>query len=141
MICESFYRLFAKLLTAEGVFHNDGLAGHGMAELQFFGMEPQAVGRMAIEVVALDGAVEALGVGTVHAQLVGAPRVGIEGDECFTVLFIDNPVAGDGTLSVDGVNELARSVVEVGAERQDDGALAFHFGGKCAAEHCHCSAS
>ena len=51
-----------------------------MRQPQLFGMQVETVGLLAIELVAQDGTAETVGVGTVHTQLVGATRVGIEGD-------------------------------------------------------------
>ena len=56
------------------------LVGDGVTELQHLGMEVQAVGRLAVQAVALDGAVHAVGVGGVYAQLVGAACFGVIGD-------------------------------------------------------------
>jgi hypothetical protein len=47
-------------------------------------MQVEAVGGTAVKLVAKDGAAEAVGVGTVHAQLVGAACMGIEGHEVGT---------------------------------------------------------
>ena len=45
-------------------------------------MQVETVGFCAIQFVAEDGAAQSFLVGTVHAQLMGAAGMGIEGYEC-----------------------------------------------------------
>ena len=51
-----------------------------MAEGDGFGVEVEAVGRLAVEVVALDRVVKAETVRTVYTQLMGATRTGPQPD-------------------------------------------------------------
>ena len=45
-----------------------------MHEADVLGMEEKAGGGCAIEVIAYDGAMQAVGMGSMYAQLVGATR-------------------------------------------------------------------
>ena len=54
---------------------------YGMAEPDFSGMEHQSVALRAVELVALDGASQSVGMGAMDAQLVGAACLGIEGND------------------------------------------------------------
>ena len=56
------------------------LVGDGMAELQAFGMEVQTVGCLSVKGIAHDGAVHAVGVCGMDAELVGAACFGVVGD-------------------------------------------------------------
>ena len=56
-----------------GLLETHALGGDGMGEFEQLGMQVEAVGGTAVKLVAKDGAAEAVGVGTVHAQLVSAP--------------------------------------------------------------------
>lgn len=51
-----------------------------MAEGNLFSMEIEAVGRLAVEVVALDRVVKAETVRTVYTQLMGTARTGPQPD-------------------------------------------------------------
>ena len=51
-----------------------------MTELQCLGVKVEAVGGTAIERVAYDGAVQAVRMGGVDTELVGAACLGVEGD-------------------------------------------------------------
>ena len=57
------------------------LACDGMLESQLSSMQTEAGGRSAIKTVAHDGASQPQMMGTMHAQLMGAPRMGRECDE------------------------------------------------------------
>jgi hypothetical protein len=52
-----------------------------MTELQVFGMEVETVRRLAIEGIAHDGTVHAIGVGGMDTELVGAAGLGVVVDE------------------------------------------------------------
>lgn len=56
------------------------LAGDRMTELQCLGVKVEAVGGTAIERIAHDGAVQAVGMGSVDTELVGTACLGVEGD-------------------------------------------------------------
>ena len=79
-----------------------------MPELQAFGMEVHAVGGLSVEGIAQDGAVHAVRMGGVDAELVGTAALGIVGHagtgvclafyrECLETQYL---VTGDGILSV-----------------------------------------
>ena len=51
-----------------------------MGKFYLVAMQAETVGRLAVELVTDDGAAETVGVGAVHTQLVGTPRVGVEGE-------------------------------------------------------------
>lgn len=55
-------------------------ATYGMLELQPFGMEIEAVGRLAVERIAYDGAVQSVRVGGMHTELVGAAGLGVKSE-------------------------------------------------------------
>ena len=52
-------------LARDGMFEGDGLC-----------LEIQAVGLLAVELVAEDGTAETVGVGAMHAQLMGSAGMG-----------------------------------------------------------------
>lgn len=51
-----------------------------MPKFQPFRMQIEPFGRLSVEGIAHDGAVQAIGVGGMDTELVGAPRLGPEGD-------------------------------------------------------------
>ena len=57
------------------------LSTYRMAELQVFGMEVEAVGRLTVERIAHNGAVHTVGVGRMNTELVGAAGFGVVVDE------------------------------------------------------------
>ena len=57
------------------------LTRHWVLEPYLLCMQVKAVRLGTIELVTLDGTAQAVGVGTVDAQLVGASCLGVEGDE------------------------------------------------------------
>ena len=86
----------------------------GMTELQAFGMEIHAVGGLSVEGIAQDGAVHAVRMGGVDAELVGTAALGIvghAGTEVFLVFYREGLgtqylVTGDGILSVLEIDHL-----------------------------------
>ena len=103
-----------------GCVEGERLARQGVAERQVLGMQVQAVGLLAVEGVAEDGAVEALAVGTVHAQLVGASR---ERGECQARVGAfggKHLIEGYGLLAARRVDHLAGAVERVGAQGEAD---------------------
>ena len=77
----------------------------------------------AIELVAGNRQPQPLGMGTVNAQLMGAPGVGNEQDTCPPVLHIYYIIIGGGSLAVVAVHKLARPVHEVGTQGKADDPL------------------
>ena len=69
---------------------------------------------MAIERIASDGQGETLLMGTVEAQLVGAPGVGMEGDEGAALAGAHDLIGGDGAFALVRVYYLSRAVNGVG---------------------------
>ena len=63
-----------------GEFEVHLLAGDGMDEADGLGLEIETVSLRAIELVTHDGATQAVGVGTVYAQLMGTPGLRVEGN-------------------------------------------------------------
>ena len=57
------------------------LTRHRVGECYLVTMQTEPFGLVAVEFIADDGATETVGVSTVHAQLVGAAGVGVEGEE------------------------------------------------------------
>ena len=78
---------------------------------------------MAIERIASDGQGETLLMGTVEAQLVGAPGVGMEGDEGAALAGAHDLIGGDGAFALVRVYYLSRAVNGVGTQGQLDGAF------------------
>ena len=81
-------------------------------------MQIQSVGLRAIELVALDGTSQAVGVGTMDAQLVCTAGLGIEGDKA-----IDNLVIRYGPFAMFHIYDLPWTIHRVGSQRQRDGAF------------------
>lgn len=55
------------------------LTRHRVGECYSVAVQTEPLTLSSIEFVTDDGTAQAIGVSTVHAQLVGTPRVGIEG--------------------------------------------------------------
>ena len=60
------------------------LTCNGVGEFYLVAVQTEPLTLSSIEFIADDGATETVGVGAVHAQLVGTAGVGIEGEECPT---------------------------------------------------------
>ena len=73
-------------------------------------MEVETVGRSAVEVVALDGAVKTFWMGTVDTELMSAACLGIEGNK----IVVNELIASDGLLAVLMIHHLARTVERIG---------------------------
>ena len=89
-------------------------------------MQHQAGGGLAVEAVAHDGAVQALWVGGMDAQLVGAARERLKADSGHAVVAFQHMVSGHCGPAVLAVHSLAGTVVDVGADGQIDDALILH---------------
>ena len=107
-----------------GTLEGHPLARDGMDEFQTVGMQVEAVGGLAVELVAADGASQAVGMGTVHAQLVGASGLRIEG----YAVVANYLIVGCGGLAALIVNHLSRAVDGV-AEQGQLYAAFFRCGG------------
>ena len=75
------------------------LTCNGVGEFYLVAVQTESFGLVAVEFIADDGTAQAIGVGTVHAQLVGASRVGPEGEEGLSPLFCQYPILGDGAFA------------------------------------------
>ena len=109
------------------------LTGDGMVEPDFGGMEHEAGALGAVELVAHNGTAKSVGMGAVDAQLVGAARLGVEGDQVRGERreegggrFVDELVVGDSPLAVLHVDNLSGTVHGVGTQRKGDGARPTH---------------
>ena len=94
-----------------------------MGEGQRGGVQTEAaVGRTTVEPVTHDGCVKPFGVGTVHAQLVGAPGMRGQQHTGASVASGYDPVVGDGNFAMVVVDHLSRPVERVRTQREADGA-------------------
>ena len=87
-----------------------------MDEFYLFGMEVEAVGTGAVEDVALDGTSEAVGMGAVDAELVGAACLGIE----LHAVLVGEDVTGEGGLAYAVVDDLAGRIEGIAGEGEGD---------------------
>ena len=99
-----------------------------MTELQTFGMEVHTVGGLSVEGIAQDGAVHAVRMGGVDAELVGTTTFGIVG-HAGTAMFLafyreglgtQYLVTGNSALSMLEIYHLQGAVVVVRTEGQTD---------------------
>ena len=90
-----------------------------MPECDLGCVQKQPGGGVTVEFVTNDGAAQTLAAGTMHAQLMGASGQRMQ----FYTAVVQHPVVGNGLPSVGGVDELPRTVVEIGAQGQRDTAL------------------
>ena len=107
-----------------------------MHELQSFGMQVKPLCRLSVERVTHNGAVQAVGMGAMYAELVGAAGFGVEGNEGFGlgsviprrlniplapfVRGIDDFIAGNSRLAVLEIHHLQGTVIEIGTEGEAD---------------------
>ena len=96
-----------------------------MFEGNLLGMEMQSGSLLvAVERIAQDGRIQALLMGTMHAQLVGSARLGIEGDaEMGAVDALQDFILRDGLLALLVIYYLAGAVQIIGQKRKGDGSL------------------
>ena len=79
---------------------------------------------VAVERIAQDGSIQTLLMGTMHAQLVGSARLGIEGDaEMGAVDALQNFILRNGLLALLVIHYLARAVQIIGLQRKGDDSL------------------
>ena len=90
-----------------------------MIKSDAFGMEVETVGGRTVKGVALDRAVESVGMSTMHTQLVGASGLGLQDD----ALAVGSGVVCDGWFAMDVVNLLSWSVQRVGSQWQGNDSL------------------
>ena len=109
------------------------LAGGWVGESDAFGMKIKAVGGSTVEDVAFDGHSQSVGMGAVDAQLVGAPRFGVELDAA--IPFIN--IVGDSWFSVAAIDRVAWGVEGVAQDGQGDDSFGRAMRGKWGLEDCH----
>ena len=79
---------------------------------------------VAVEWIAQDGSIQTLLMGTMHAQLVGSARLGIEGDaEVGAVDALQNFILRNGLLALLVIHYLAGAVQIIGQQRKGDDSL------------------
>ena len=98
-----------------------------MAEGHGLGMQEEAGGSTAIQVVAYDGGVQSFRMGGMHPQLVGTPREGIEGHAGLAVAARQDLKTRDGGFAVCRAHHLPWTVVRVGAEGKTDDAFIVRY--------------
>lgn len=106
-----------------GTADADGLMGEGVLKLQFGSMEHQAGSgtAVAIESVAEDRGMEAIDMGHMNAQLMGATCLGEKGyKKRAAVALFEDAISGDGRFSVGVIYSLPRPVEGVTHEREGD---------------------
>ena len=92
-----------------------------MRELQPLRVQAEPLGRCPVEGVTHDGAVQSQRMGGVYAELVGASRLRIEGNEGAPVSSsFQDFIIGDGWFSMCQVCYLPGTVVRVGAQGEAD---------------------
>lgn len=98
-----------------------------MAEGHGLGMQEEAGGPTAIQVVAYDRGVQSFRMGGMHPQLVGAPREGIESHAGLAAAARQDLEARDGGFAVCRAHHLPWAVVRVGAEGKTDKAFVVRY--------------
>ena len=89
-----------------------------MPETEHLGMKIQASGTGAIKAVAKNGDSQTCSMGTMHPQLMGAPRMG---EECHTgvaIVHAKHLIGGDGLLALLHIDLLIGAVEGIGIQRQ-----------------------
>ena len=94
-----------------------------MDEFYLFGMEVKAVGTGAVKDVAFDGTSEAVWMGAVDAELMGAAGLGIELD----AVLVGEDVVGEGGLAHAVVDHLAGGIEGIAGEGEGDSAFTFYI--------------
>ena len=87
-----------------------------MHEADVLGMEEKAGGGCAIEVVTNDGAMQAVGMGSMYTQLVGAAGKRIKGNACGGFGALKHFVACDGGLAMFVIDKLVGAVEQIHAK-------------------------
>ena len=79
---------------------------------------------VAVERIAQDGSIQTLLMGTMHTQLVGSARLGIEGDaEMGAVDALQDFILRNGLLALLVIHYLAGAVQIIGLQRKGDDSL------------------
>ena len=85
-----------------------------MPKFQPFRMQIEPFGRLSVEGIAHDGAVQAIGVGGMDAELVGAACDRMKEDFCCAVrIFVNDFIFGESRFSLNHIHLLARTLVVV----------------------------
>ena len=100
-----------------------------MFEGNLLGMEIQSGSLLvAVERIAQDGSIQTLLMGTMHTQLVGSARLGIEGDaEMGAVDALQNFILRNGLLALLVIHHLAGAVQIIGQQRKGDDSLFWNL--------------
>lgn len=95
------------------VFNRYPIACRRMAEFDPFGMQKQPPAGCSVQSVARDRSIESRWMGRMDAQLVRAAGQRVEGDAGAAVPEFQHFVLRDRRLSVQGIDRLSGTVVEV----------------------------
>lgn len=101
-------------------FDAQHFSGDGVTEFDALGMEEKPSIGCAIEPVSQDGSVEAVGVGCMYAQLVGAPGQRVKCDPSLACFDLQDTVFGNGRFPVNGIDRLSRSIVRIRTQGKID---------------------
>ena len=91
--------------------------GNRVHETDVFGMEEKAGGGCAIEVIANDGAMQAVGMGGMYTQLVGTAGKRVKGYACGGFGALQHFVACDSGLAMFVIDKLVGTIEQVHAKR------------------------
>lgn len=105
--------LFLATLEIRRFFDRYPIAGRRMAEFDPFGMQKQPPAGCSVQSVARDRSIESRWMGRMDAQLVRAAGQRVEGDAGAAVPEFQHFVLRDRRLSVQGIDRLSGTVVEV----------------------------
>lgn len=112
--------LFLAVLEIRWFFDRYPIACRRMAEFDPFGVQEQPIGGCPVQSVAQDRSVESCWMGCMDAQLVRAAGQRIEGDAGAAVSEFQHFVFRDRRLSVQGIDRLSGTVVEVRSQGKFD---------------------
>ena len=112
--------LFLAVLEIRRFFDRYPIACRRMAEFDPFGMQKQSPAGCPVQSVAQDRSVESCWMGCMDAQLVRAAGQRIEGDAGAAVSEFQHFVFRDRRLSVQGIDRLSGTVVEVRSQGKFD---------------------
>ena len=105
--------LFLATLEIRRFFDRYPIAGRRMAEFDPFGMQKQSPAGCSVQSVARDRSIESRWMGRMDAQLVRAAGQRVEGDAGAAVPEFQHFVLRDRRFSVQGIDRLSGTVVEV----------------------------
>ena len=112
--------LFLATLEIRRFFDRYPIAGRRMAEFDPFGMQKQSPAGCSVQSVARDRSIESRWMGRMDAQLVRAAGQRVEGDAGAAVPEFQHFVLRDRRFSVQGIDRLSGTVVEVRSQGEFD---------------------